>query len=136
MDRHLKGLKDRAEKNINCSSAHFALAEAYYTDGFYENALREYRIVKTLEPEHVSAYVGIAKVLDKIGNRPGAVEALEKSFTFAPDSREVLTGLFKYYRSSKSYKKALDMLYRLRDTSPDDLRLYVEIEKMEKRVAA
>jgi tetratricopeptide (TPR) repeat protein len=130
---YISKLEYAAYKDINSSRAHFALAEAYYNESFPDLALREYRIVKTLEPEHAGAYIGIARVLDKMGDRPGAVRTLEKSFTFSPDNREVLTGLFKYYRSSREYIRALDMLYRLKDVYPEDLRLYVEIEKLEKR---
>ena len=135
-DRRIESLEKRVNSEINSSSAHFALAEAYFNDAYLDEALREYKIVKTLEPDHIGAYIGIAKVLDKKGKRPQAVSALEKSFTFAPDNREVLTGLFKYYRSSREYKRALDMLHRLRDVEPNDLRLYVEIEKLEKRLSA
>lgn len=131
----LAKLREAAEKSLNDPGAHFALAEALNDEGSADAAMREYSIVRALDPTHFQAWVKSAALHGKAGDADEALRCLEEAFGLNPDDPPVLRGLAEAYASRGRVRKALEMLNRLKIAEPSDIKVYIAIEKLEKRLS-
>lgn len=131
----LARLREAAERAVNDPGAHFALAEALDAEGSAEAALREYAIVRALDPTHFQAWVKCAALHGTAGEADEALRCLEEAFGLNPDDPAVLRGLAEAYSSRGRVRKALEMLNRLKLAEPRDIKVYIAIEKLEKRLS-
>lgn len=131
----LARLRKAAERLVNDPGAHFALAEALNEEGSVEAALREYFIVRALDPSHFQAWLKSAALHGARGDSDEALRCLEEAFGLNPDEPTVLRGLAEACASSGRVRKALDMLQRLKLVEPRDIKVYIAIEKLEKRLS-
>ena len=75
-----------------------AIAWELYRSGKAKDAIKEYGDAIRVNPENLSAYVGLARALWKNGELVKAIEAAEKAISLDPDSKEalnVIKGLLK-----------------------------------------
>lgn len=67
-----------------------AVAWELYRSGKARDAIKEYGEAIRVNPENITAYIGLARVLWKNGELLKAIEVAEKALSLDPDSKEAL----------------------------------------------
>ena len=135
----------KAEANINLSQYDYAAEEyskvlkqdernlaALYFRAYCYTQLRQYSMARAdydaflaIQPEHLEAHLGLARVLQLLNRRADAVDELNRCVQMFPDSADAYAARAAYETQLKQYNAALydwDEALRLR---PNDASLTV-----------
>ena len=135
----------KAEANINLSQYDYAAEEyskvlkqdernlaALYFRAYCYTQLRQYSMARAdydaflaIQPEHLEAHLGLARVLQLLNRRADAVDELNRCVQMFPDSADAYAARAAYETQLKQYDAALydwDEALRLR---PNDASLTV-----------
>lgn len=135
----------KAEANINLSQYDYAAVEyskvlkqdernlaALYFRAYCYTQLRQYSMARAdydaflaIQPEHLEAHLGLARVLQLLNRRADAVDELNRCVQMFPDSADAYAARAAYETQLKQYDAALydwDEALRLR---PNDASLTV-----------
>jgi tetratricopeptide (TPR) repeat protein len=135
----------KAEANINLSQYDYAAEEyskvlkqdernlaALYFRAYCYTQLRQYSMARAdydaflaIQPEHIEAHLGLARVLQLLNRRADAVDELNRCVQMFPDSADAYAARAAYETQLKQYDAALydwDEALRLR---PNDASLTV-----------
>ncbi len=75
--------------------------------------------------EDGDAYAKLADVLDKLGDKEGSKNTLEKGFEAYPQSQSILIGLINYYvTSGENFDRLFSLLDNAKANEPDNASLY------------
>jgi len=84
----LEEARDSADKAMalepSCAAAHTALGLANHLSGHHEDAAREYRLAKQIDPKEWMAYRLLGSILAREGNFKGAAPLLQRAIGLQP----------------------------------------------------
>lgn len=112
--RILEEFNARERKFMNEVEAHTIFLEAsfYYITGKYEEALKQYKKLLLLKPDHWVAWNNKGTVLREMGRIDEALEAYAKALELSPDNAEVHYNVAATYARVRKRDKMLEMLRR------------------------
>jgi lipopolysaccharide biosynthesis regulator YciM len=84
--------------------------EAYFEKGIYDRIVNLYGDLVQRIPDDVCARIALAKIYQKMGELPKAIEVCQSAFEYEPDSRDVRRALAFLYYQDKNYRKAAEQL--------------------------
>lgn len=94
------------------------IAEVLETAGLYDHAISYYRHALVLQPEDSLAAYRLGKLLLRLGDNLGAMEALLVASTHLPEHPDTLYSLGKAYFNVQEYALALNMAERVLTLQP------------------
>ena len=123
-DQRLEQCRQTAEKAValdpNLSAAREAMAWYYYHCRLdYSNALKEFSLALTLQPNNTDAYYGMAAVFRRQGRMHESVEAFQKAVAGNPRSPEIVRQLGETLMLARRYEEADPVYARTSNLSPD-----------------
>jgi len=110
-------LSEELEDNPSSCQGYINLGEAQMLAGKMERAFSTYRAVKSIAPEAPNVHRFGAKILEALGRREEAIEALTKILALESDDIEAALQLAKLLHESGKRQKALERLQSLRERS-------------------
>lgn len=78
-----------AENNRGIADHYVYLADEYRQRGDYDNALRNYRVAISINPEMFRAYAGMGKLYRTVGDTTLAMESFTRAAELAPHNAEI-----------------------------------------------
>ena len=110
--------------NKNASYLDERLADAYYDQGEYENAIASYKTYIVKEPQSVSPYVKIGRAYDHLSDNKKAIQSYEAALT-----KMINNGVHHY--KDEFMTTALYYAYDIKQTGLDNQALeYVRVHKL------
>ncbi len=112
----------KVSEDILYATPHYPLSNlglAYYNKREYKLAEKYYRQSLKLQPEFVTALLGLGRTYIAMGKIPEAVTTLEKAVKSAPKFGANYFFLAEAYALSHSYKKAIHTYQRVIELAPD-----------------
>ncbi len=89
------------------------LAENYFNDGQFDQALEQYKVIIDSNPEDAQSYVRISEIYRREAKYDEALESLKKADALVPDSAEVAYNMAAVYQVQGRYDDAISLLQDL-----------------------
>jgi len=96
--------------------------DRHFGEGAYEQAAAAYREAIRLDPEHIGAYVSLARLHAVLEQYESALEVLEEALQVNPQHVEVYLLLGQVHQARGEYPQSLAALDRAAQLAPDDFR--------------
>lgn len=113
-------LRTQIEAGVTTSEAHSLLAEGFYAKGNEAEAIKNWNIALTKNPNDVLACNNLALCLAKKGESelPQALELIERAFSNSPDNAEILDSYGEILYIAKRPKEAINKLEKALKIDP------------------
>jgi RNA polymerase sigma factor (sigma-70 family) len=101
-DSHIASLRQYIERHPRGWKKHLELAEILFALGRWDEAIGEYRVVTTLQPGHLNAWLQLGLILRLLEREDEAVTVYQESMQHArrPATRHCLLGMIALCRES------------------------------------
>lgn len=112
---------DRAASNLLFMNSHVAMtgkAYAYYQKGDYQNALRNFAEVISLNPRYVPAYLHQSRVYRSLGEVGKERKSLENAIAVAPQFMQARYRLAELLQQQRAYARAREQLLTIIEFAP------------------
>lgn len=112
---------DRAASNLLFMNSHVAMtgkAYAYYQKGDYQNALRNFAEVISLNPRYVPAYLHQSRVYRSLGEVGKERKSLENAIAVAPQFMQARYRLAELLQQQRAYGRAQEQLLTIIEFAP------------------
>jgi len=127
-------LHGAAEADAGNADAWYALSNALFDLGRFEEAADEYRKTVTVDPKHVGGYCNLGLCLRRMGDVEGAFEAYEHALAIDPEDSTTLLNFAVALEADGRLLEALDSLERLTATLPDNVHAQSELGRVSLQV--
>ena len=98
---------------------HFVKAERLAVSN-PKQSLKEVEIALKLDPLFVDVWTLKGDILNKMGDKAGALKSYEKALSTTPHDMQILENKYMILSKSGEYQKALDVAFTMLEIAPDD----------------
>lgn len=105
------------------------LGDAYILAGSNGEAMTAYEVAVEKDKTNVEAYISIAKIWKNSGQKPLAIETLEKAILLDPNFAPAYKDLIELYISSKKYEPVVALLDKYTQLAGTDVQAKVRLVK-------
>ncbi len=89
---------------------------------FYENARRAYQQALKIDPKHIPAYKGLARLYDTLEDHPNAVAFYQQALQLSPADHELWYLLGMSHARAKEWASALESFQKAVELDPENRR--------------
>jgi tetratricopeptide (TPR) repeat protein len=127
IEQSLKAVEKALALNPDLSAAHEAMAWYYYHGKLdYANALKEFSLALTLQPNNTDVYYGVGAVYRRQGRMREGIDAFRKAVAGNPRSADLVRQLAETLMLAREYEEASQAYARAVDLAPDLEEAYLE----------
>lgn len=105
------------------------LGDAYILAGSNGEAMTAYEVAVEKDKTNVEAYISMAKIWKNSGQKPLAIETLERALTIDPNFAPAYKDLIELYISSKKYEPVVGLLDKYTVLAGSDVQAKVRLVK-------
>ena len=100
------------------------LADLYFRNGYYKQALKHFRVLTTVDPENTDIIIYFGFCLYKSGNPVKAERELKKVLHLDPGNVDCMWYLSKIYKESKKIDDAVYLWVKIKNMGPRNNKWY------------
>jgi len=129
IDAGFNTLRDWVKLHPNDIFTRFVLADRLLDSGYIDEAQSQYAEILKIKPDSINANNNIAWIYSKKGELDKALEIAENNFVRTPKTDFVLDTLAVILLKKGNHKRAVDLLQRAKNISPDNTAINYHLAK-------
>jgi len=123
-DRAIPTLLDVVNKEPGLTASYLMLGRCYFLEEKFEDALKTFRQLQTLNPQSLDAQFYIAACQFKLDDLAGAEEGFQRVVAASPQRTYAHKYLGFIYQAQQKPEKAIEEFQRVLDSSPEDIEAH------------